>query len=531
MAPPQDNQKLLIRCPSCGQRFKVGVELKDRTVECGACEHRFRINDDVIVRSRKFYPGERPEELVNRFNRVPIVAPVPEGLQTAHYSDVADSSSFEPVSPLRMVAGGGAAALVVLVAMLLFFGAANGGALDGMPTSNRLVMAGFAALISSALFIYANPRKRMPAAMVSLACTAVLMTLPLVRTEGSTPPIAAPERDPFERGSKPAREVSADEVAQLRARINTDPLVKEAKILSEGGSGLKAYGLWLRGLGDGEKLLVRDYLVRTLGADPSTHAYPRGTGEYLMVVSGLRGSLDDLADAVEAIGEIVQVFSEIDVIEVKVNAEIFEAPPIEQLADRESPRFYESNRRELESIDIERVKGAVERLAAVEPKMFRSDIARRLVKLLGEQGVDFKGLVCDALMVWADESAPAGEAAEALLRRLDASKSVIPVQLGALLAREKRVGAIEIIERQWLEDITRWERTLIDFGPAVEKPLLERLPGLNGVVRGSAINILGQVGGQESLQALDEIRSSGKAQEHSVRIENAIREIRRRLGQ
>ena len=54
-----DSSLLLIRCPSCGQRFKVGEDFRGRSVECGGCEHRFRIQDEVIVRGRKFYPGER----------------------------------------------------------------------------------------------------------------------------------------------------------------------------------------------------------------------------------------------------------------------------------------------------------------------------------------------------------------------------------------------------------------------------------------------------------------------------------------
>jgi len=67
-----DDDLLLIRCPSCGQRFKVGDDLRERTVECGGCEHRFRIIDEVIVRGKKFYPGERKDQRLNRFHRVPL---------------------------------------------------------------------------------------------------------------------------------------------------------------------------------------------------------------------------------------------------------------------------------------------------------------------------------------------------------------------------------------------------------------------------------------------------------------------------
>ena len=68
LSHPSDDSLLLIRCPTCGQRFKVGEDLRERTVECGGCESRFRINDEVIVRGRKFYPGERKDPGFNRFH-------------------------------------------------------------------------------------------------------------------------------------------------------------------------------------------------------------------------------------------------------------------------------------------------------------------------------------------------------------------------------------------------------------------------------------------------------------------------------
>ncbi|MGL4402039.1 MAG: MJ0042-type zinc finger domain-containing protein, partial [Luteolibacter sp.] len=66
-----EDSLLLIRCPSCGQRFKVGDDLRERTVECGGCEHRFRISDDTIVRGRKFYPSAGKKDEMSRFQRVP----------------------------------------------------------------------------------------------------------------------------------------------------------------------------------------------------------------------------------------------------------------------------------------------------------------------------------------------------------------------------------------------------------------------------------------------------------------------------
>ena len=541
--PSNDNSQLLIRCPSCGQRFRVGEDLRDRTVECGACEHRFRINDEVIVRSKKFYPGERTDALANRYHRVPISAPAPIGLQTAQYADVADASAFEPVSPQRLIAGATGAIAVLLMALLLYFGAKNGGALDGMPTVNRMAMAGFTAAVAAALFVYANPKTRAKAIMASALCAGLLLSLPLFRTEGTEALVWGGDGGEGSVKTRlPKRDAEAERIEILRATIGTDPLVKEAALAAK-GSGKRACGLWLRGLGDGDKLLVRDYLVRTVAADQSTHAYPRGPGEYLMVVAGLDITLDvvtglditldKLAKAIEPLSEKdkMVIHREIDVIEVPVKAEYFQTSPIEKLADRGGPAFYELNRRELESIDLVRVKGAVERLSSAEPKVYRSDITRRLVGLLNEEGVDFKAQLCDALVRWGDDSERVGKAAEVLLAKLDAAKATIPAELIALLVKEKRVSSIPVLERLWLEDVSKWERYLVDLGPPIEATLIVRFPTLTANFRKSAVNVLGKVGGRDSLELLKTTAREGADQELRVRIETAEKAIHGRLGE
>jgi len=168
-APNPDDLLLLIRCPSCGQRFKVGDDLRERTVECGGCEHRFRINDDVIVRGRKFYPGERNGHGLNRFQRVPLPGGESlRGVQPIRYSAMPEPAVLEPASPQRIVAGAIGVAGIILMGLLLMFGASRGGLLDGMVVTDRLLMAGFASLIGVVLLVYGNPRARLKALAVGL---------------------------------------------------------------------------------------------------------------------------------------------------------------------------------------------------------------------------------------------------------------------------------------------------------------------------------------------------------------------------
>ena len=531
MAPSTDETPpLLIRCPACGQRFKVGAELRERTVECGGCEHRFRINDDVILRSRKFYPGEHPDSLVNRYQRVPIVASIPKGLQVISYSDHPDASGFEPFTPQRMIAGAAAVSGVVLMALLLFTGATRGGALDGMSTASRMMMAGFTALIATFLLFYANPRSRLMALFFSLLCSATLLTLPLVFTEGSAQLKGPVAEEAAPRGHAPLAGSEKDRIAHLRQVIGTDPLTGEIAKLASEASGKHAYGLWLRGLDESNKLLVRDYLLRVAGADPSSHPYPRGRNDYLMVVTGVTITIEKLAELAAPLGELSQIYREIDVIEIRVNNGNFVSGPVDKLGDKDDPAFYELNKRELESIDLERAQAAVKRLANAEPKLYRNDISRRLIVLLKEDGVDFKDDLCHALLRWADESAAAADAAEAVLKKLSAARKPIPREMIALLVKGKRVSIIPILNDLWLNDSGTWEQYYVGLGPPIEATLIGQFAKLTGGLRNSAVHMLGKVGGTESLAVLKTARL-GADPELRVRIETAEKSIRERLGE
>ncbi len=503
--------------------------MRERTVECGGCEQRFRINDDVILRSRKFYPGEHPQFAANRYQRVPIVAAIPQGLQTISYSDHADASGFEPVAPQRIIAGAAAVIGVALMGMLLFFGASRGGVLDGMSTAGRMLMAGFACVLATLLLFYANPRSRKLALLFSALCCGGLLPLPLLFTEGTARLKGPAAEESAAKGRVAVAAAEPDHLAELRQVIGTDPLTAEIAKLASEGSGKHAYGVWLRGLSESNKLLVRDYLLRVAAAAPSSHPYPRGRNDYLMVVSGVAITLEKLAELAAPLGELSLIYREIDVIEIRVNNANFVAGPMEKLTAKDDPAFYELNKRELESIDLERVQGAVKRLADAEPKIYRNDITRRLVALLKDDGVEFKDLLCAALMRWADEPEAAEDAAEAVLQKLAARKAPIPRELIALLAKGRRVTIIPILTELWLADPGTWEPYLLELGQPIEATLIDRFAGISGGgIRNSAVHMLGKIGGADSLPLLTAARV-GADPELRVRIDAAEMAIRARL--
>lgn len=523
-----DDSLLLIRCPSCGQRFKVEDDLRGRTVECGGCEHRFRINDEVIVRGKKFYPGEHKDSKLNRFQRVPLtMAPEAGGLSPTRYADAPASTAYEPTSPQQIIAGVIGVVGMVLMALLLMFGASPGGPLDGMTTNNRLLMAGFTGFLGIVLLVYANPRARRKAIGVGLLLSAGLLALPFLFAVGSAPPSdQAPESKPAT--TRPETVISASEkMSELRNRIGTGPLVMEIERLAGEGSTKQAVGLWLRGLRKQHQFLVRDYLLRVTGADPQSHYYSREGGDFLMVVTGINQTLEEMGTIASVFGTVENVYKDISVVEVRVNNENFVGESIEKLTDKENPAFYDLNKKELDSIDLERVSRAVKRLADAQPKIYRSDITRKLLSLLGAQGVAFKGDICTALAVWSEPPGPAGDVALKEAKDLLERKCEVPPEMIALIVKEKNPAVVPVLDELWSHDPTQWESLYGDLGPPAEPTLIRRFPSTEGMLRQSAVRLLGRVGGANSLPLL-EAAVAGANPELKVLLEKSSASIRSR---
>ena len=532
-----DDALLLIRCPSCGQRFKVKEDLRGRTVECGSCEHRFRINSDVIVRGKKFYPGEHKDARLYRFQRVPLaVAPPVMGAQTVRYADPPDPSVYEPVAPQRVLAGLAGVVLMILMGLLLMLGGNPGGALDGMVTANRLLMAAFTGVLGTAMLLYANPRARAKAGAVGLLLSAALVSLPFFFTAGSKPlqAVEGREKSPFEEltaapaaGKAAAGDVEDPQLAELRERIGTTPLDEEIRRLAAAGDQLRAVGLWLRDMREHNRFLIRDYLLRTTGADPQSHYYPRGNGDYLMVVTGIRMSVQEMAEIVSALGKVEHVFNELSVIEVTVNNDNFVEGPIDKLTDRNNPSFYDLNKRELESIDLGRVERAVKRLAEVPPKLYRADITRKLLALLRVREVNFKGDICRALSVWSETPGPAGEAALEQAQAMLAASVSVPEEMIRLVIQEKNPDVLPVIDALWRQSPNTWEALYGELGPAAEATLLRQFPEATGFHRHSLVRLLGRVGGSDSLSVLKDALSEADS-ELRVLITKAMESIQSR---
>ncbi|MEY3894516.1 MAG: hypothetical protein RLZZ214_35, partial [Verrucomicrobiota bacterium] len=404
---------------------------------------------------------------------------------------------------------------------------------DGMTLMNRLVMAGFVGLLGLVMLVYANPRARLKALAVGLVLGGALLTVPYFFQAGSVPLPNRVETTPRdimapENGENRQEVVEDSSVSALRTRIGTGPLAAEIQKLAKDGSSKQALGIWLRSLSDSHRFLVRDYLLRLTGADASSHFYPRSGGDYLLVLSGVGCSLQELAEMTKALGTVENLYPEVSVVEVRVRNDIFIEGSIEKLSRKDDPAFYDLNKRELESIDLERVKRAVQRLAEAEPKIYRSDISRKLIALLGDDAVDFKGNICGALAVWSEEPGAASEAALKVLKKLAAEGKPVQPEIVALMVKEKNTAVIPILDELWFKNPIQWESLYGDLGAAVEPVVIRRFSEAKGTIRYSAVRILGRVGGPDSLPILAEAVAEADS-ELKVLLDQAQKSIRARL--
>lgn len=525
----EDPDQLQIRCPSCGQRFKVGSDLRDRMVECGSCEHRFRIDDDTILRTKKFYPGERRDPRLDGFARVPHAPSVPPNIQVAHYAAEPSHESFEPPAPQRTMAAVAGAAGMLLAGLLLTLGARRNGMLDGFDMVSRYALAVFASLLGGAMIIYGNPRARRKALVIALLSCGVLLALPYFFREGSVPLGSGASIN----GGITTPVLQKDETEDLARQIGLEPLQKENALLASKGGGTRAIGIWFRQLRVSNKLLVRDYMIRSTGADVSSSIYPRDGEDWLMVLSGVTDNIEVIAEAAGKVGrdrDATRIHGKLGVIEVVVDNNLFVEGAPDKLQDKNNPAFYDLNRRELESIDLERARKAIKRLAEAEPKIYRDDINRRMVQLLKEADPPMLGDICRALMNWSepgDEKAAA--AAVVALQKLDLNGTVPPREMISFLVSRKAQGVAPILDKLWAADPTIWEQLYGELGEPIEPLVLARLKGAGSSVRHSSMRLLARVGGKDSLPLIAAARDGADA-EMRVLIERAETAIKARLG-
>ena len=497
-----DPEKLNIRCPSCRVRFYVDTELMNRIVECGACDFQFRITDEVIIHSKKVNTGAKRELEPNQFRRIPLDSTATStDIQTVNYADFKHPEQLGPTSPQRLIAGAFGCAIMLFGALLLLIASKPGNAFGGMTFEKKLIIAGFTSLLGFVFLLYANPRAKFKAGVFALLLAAGVFAIPIF-VKGNASMLGKNLNPPSEFDLLINGNNAVDPILALRERFITHPLENEQKRLEATSSNKKAYGIYLTNMLDRNKLTARDYLVRETSAGESSHTYPRNDRNYLLILTETEMSFDEVAAIANALGEVTETHSEINLMVLRVDNDVFVAGSTEELNNTSHPKFYTLNLSELGSIDIERVKEAVDRLANSDAKILRPDIGEMLINLLDKPGITFHDAIARALLKWSDDPGLAAKVGLKVLKSYDIQKTSPPEHLVRLVADQKDPAAIPTIVSIWENNTVIWDKELVKFGPLIEALVIERISSDQQSLRRAAIKMLGNIGTQLSLPAL-----------------------------
>ncbi len=417
--------------------------------------------------------------------------------------------------------------MMVITALVLIFSRDSGEAFGGISQFNKLVVATFISILGVCLLVYANPKARLKAGLFALLMAAGVISIPFFVKGEDLPGKAGFE--PMADGTAPLfpKEEEPDPLDDLKTRFGLDPLESEQTRLEEKGGRAKAYGIYLTNLVRRNMYTARDYLIREAEAGPSSHPYPRDDGNYLMLLTEVTTDFASLANIAANLGSVEETHPELGVIVVKVENDQFVAGSAEKLNNSEDPAFYELNMRELESIDLDRVERAVERLAMAPPKIYRTDISRMLVALMMKPGVRFHGEIARALITWAEEPGQAGKAALSVVKRYTAEGSPVPETLVELVVKENTEGAIPAIHSLWVSNPNLWQSRYMKFGSRIEDPVVGELGAEDANLRRSALALLEEIGTAKSIPALRRLMES---EDPGIRVlaERAVAGINRR---
>ena len=520
-----ESVQIQIRCPKCTQRFRVGPELKGRMVECGACEYRFRVDDDSLVKSRKFYPGEKKDPMLIRYGRQPhLELAVPAQQDLIHYAEPPVVERVEPTPLGKIIIGliGGAAMAITL--LVLMTGGSENGFLDGVTTSRRLIIAVFVAVVGAAMIIYANPRTRVRATLFALLAAFGLIATPFFFKEGAMELTSRPLVIDVKKEPTRVNE-DAENLAEFKATVGYVPM---EKALLEAGKDGRVVGIWLKGLLGSNSELVKNYLMRVSAAAPSSHLYPRSNQYYLLVLINPQITFEELAIECERLGVVDRTLPEAHLIDTTVDNSRFAEQSIAKLSDKTDGAFYQLNLRELQGIDIRRINEALMRLSLAEPAQSRDDIIKRMKELMPMCDREMLTYLAKALIVWSTGQDGAPEEAMKTAQTIFEREKALPVEIVSFLTKWQQPGVYPILEQLWLNDLTQWEESFLKAGAMAEARIIPHLTKGDNRQRMSAARIAGRVGGQTAMAALREAFNQTDDLELQTSYQNAIDAIQQR---
>ncbi len=533
---------LQIQCPSCTKRFTVHEDLTGKTVECGACDHRFPVKSDSIIEERtKFYPGEsKGNDFLNRLGR-DAKAPKQDSTVKAAASSYTHASQVDAIMPSsagHRIATATGLGLLLFYGLVFLLGAGKDGAFQDVLMVKRLILGGFVSLLGGGLIIFGAKNWRFRSILLSLFLVAGLMTMiklmPVHETpsdDGRADMIVSPS-DADDIDAEPLNET------EIKARVGFLGMQRkiDAMIDEHGAEGSDyVVGIFIENLKGREYLEIEKYLLKSLYIPPS-----EGIGRYtrnnekdsLLVISGVALDFDTVVRRCDPRLGKVTTYPGLRLIDLQLSSDLFTEPSaglLQKLTDSSHPAFFSNNLNELTKLDPTRVNDAIRRLANVRSGVqlkHADEILNELMRILpSEKDPVVLSDLGKALCIWAGNDGACVDFTTKNVTRWIKNDEIVPKSFVNYLIDNEAPDAVAIVDALWKKDPGLWSPQYIALGAPIEKYVLFHLEESPLNLKKSALLILAKIGTPKSLSALTKVTANGDP-EMKILAEQAIAAIK-----
>jgi len=534
---------LQIQCPECSRRFHVHEDLTGKTVECGACDQRFKVSPETIIEDKnRFYPGEHHDALLDRLGKKP-----PRKVQTvnfaqAEYTPDAEAEAVLPASAGQKIAVMVGVGFFLLFTLIFVLGSGQGSIFQDVDMTKRLILVGFVSLCSTVLIFFGAKGWRVRSFLFSLFLTACVVALVFLMPIHTLP--SAESWTETEEQENPADDQDGlpgdDEELSVKKRVDYRPMQREIDRHTEetGQDGLPMVtGIYIEDIKENNVQVVQEFLQRKLSlpSNEASAAYPRNGGKDRFVVfSGLAQRFESFVKYCEVLGE-VKTHPKCRVIEVDLDKSVLAEPSREvyqQMTDPTNPAYFLLNMEQLNHVNLRRIKLAIERLSTPPPegveirKMPR--MVEELIRLLREENdselVDDVG---HALRIWAKDDKETVATVGRIVTSWSKSGRYIPTSLVEFLLENNSEDSAVVIDLLWAKSPERWSEQYAKLGSSCESRLVNHLETSPDELKKSALGILRKIGTKKSLPSLEKFKDH-KDDQISILVARAISAIESR---
>ena len=526
-----------ITCPKCSKRFPVSQDITGKTVECGQCDHRFKVTEEDISEIReRVYPGQhRGGDFLSRIGKAQSTQ--------APAQKVAAAPKVEAIMPSsvgqKMALALGLPTLILFI-LIFFFGTEKEGLFQGVPLIKRYILGAFISIIFGGLTIFGAKNWTIRAIFLVLLLSGGIFALISLREVHFAPEIGTDDQlqsQPVEVTAAPV--LDSDQIKTKVGYFGMERKINE--LIAQYGDTASAEklvtGLFIESLATTEFHEIEDHLRDSLELPVTVgiSRYKRGENDRdsLIVISDHPVNFERFARLAANLGTIT-TYPELRLINLEKSPDLFTKPSVANskfMSDPNHVSFPTLNLQELSVLNRNRVETAITRLAsypAGNELRYEEEITAELLRHLDTK---YDPIIDQdlgqALIIWGKGNPIGIEKVEAKVKNRLSSDTPISASWIDYLIQNKVETASVYLDQLWAKDPESWATLYSTVDSSAQNRLLFHLETAPLNLKTSAVRILHKIGTNKALAGLT-IAAKSSDSELKILAQRAIEAIKSR---